>query len=68
MAVIAANCPDVKVTVLDIMAKRIDQWNSGMYSNSLAIMQLALRAHRITSCTAPLQILYPCKIISRHIV
>lgn len=29
MAVIAAKCPRVKVTVVDIMQKQIDAWNSG---------------------------------------
>jgi len=28
MAVIAANCPNIKVTVLDISQKQIDKWNS----------------------------------------
>eukprot|EP00618_Florenciella_parvula_P011712 CAMPEP_0119471188 /NCGR_PEP_ID=MMETSP1344-20130328/3754_1 /TAXON_ID=236787 /ORGANISM="Florenciella parvula, Strain CCMP2471" /LENGTH=89 /DNA_ID=CAMNT_0007503933 /DNA_START=61 /DNA_END=327 /DNA_ORIENTATION=+ len=28
MAVIAANCPDIKVTVVDISEKQIGAWNS----------------------------------------
>lgn len=33
MAVIAQNCPDIKITVVDINQKRIDQWNDDNLDN-----------------------------------